>query len=207
MTDMTAPPPRVLDGVRVLDMTQVLAGPACCAMLGALGAEVIKVESSARMDLTRRIGVLDDINASPLFHTNNHNKRSIALNLRGEGGVELAKQLMSHCDVVVEAFRPGILERFGLDYDTLRERMPNLLMISISGNGQDGPEARYGAYAAIFRGAGRAGIPDGIPGRHADGVAGIGRSARGRDSVSGRTCGDPPPPAHRAGRAHRHLRP
>ena len=167
MTDMTAPPPRVLDGVRVLDMTQVLAGPACCAMLGALGAEVIKVESSARMDLTRRIGVLDDINASPLFHTNNHNKRSIALNLRGEGGVELAKQLMSHCDVVVEAFRPGILERFGLDYDTLRERMPNLLMISISGNGQDGPEARYGAYAAIFAALGGlaylTGYPDGMP--------------------------------------------
>ena len=156
---MTAPPPRVLDGVRVFDMTQVLAGPVCTSMLGALGAEVIKVESSARTDQTRRTGAT--------FHINNHNKRSIALNLRVEGSVELAKQLVSHCDVVLENFRPGVLERFGLDYEALRERRPNLLMVSISGNGQDGPEARYGAYAAIFAALGGlaylTAYPDGIP--------------------------------------------
>ncbi len=164
---MTAPSPRVLDGIRVFDMTQVLAGPACTSMLGALGAEVIKVESSARMDQTRRIGVAEDVNASPTFHTNNYNKRSIALNLRAEGGVELAQQLISHCDVVVEAFRPGVLERLGLDYDALRELKPNLLMVSISGSGQDGPEARYGAYAAIFAALGGlaylTAYQDGIP--------------------------------------------
>ena len=156
---MTAPSPRVLDGVRVFDMTQVLAGPVCTSMLGALGAEIIKVESSARTDQTRRTGAN--------FYINNHNKRSITLNLPAEGGVELAKQLVSHCDVVLENFRPGVLERLGFDYDTLRERKPNLLMVSISGNGQDGPEARYGAYAAIFAALGGlaylTAYPDGIP--------------------------------------------
>lgn len=156
-----------LSGLRIVDFSMVYAGPLCAAMLGALGAEVIKVESGARLDQTRtRRGKPEDVNidADRTYHIYNHNKRSIALNLQAPGAVDLAKRLIQQSDIVIEAFRPGVMKRLGLDYESLRAIHPKLLMLSISGNGQTGPDAEGGAYAAIFAAQGGLGYLTGYPG-------------------------------------------
>ena len=163
---MTDEPGGPLAGLRVLDFSMVLAGPACAALLGALGAEVIRVETTARLDLSRRTYAAAGFSA-PAFHLVNHNKRGISLNLQSEEGVGLARRIVGVSDLVVESFRPGVSVKLGLDYQSLQAMKPNLLMISISGNGQEGPEAQYGAYAAIFAALGGlsylTGYTDGIP--------------------------------------------
>ena len=163
---MTDQPERPLAGLRVLDFSQVLAGPVCTAMLGALGAEVIRVETTARLDFSRRTYAAAGFTA-PTFHLANHNKRGISLNLQSEEGAGLARSLAGISDLVMQSFRPGVAGRLGLDYQTLRATKPELLMISISGLGQEGPESRYGAYAAIFAALGGlsylTGYTDGIP--------------------------------------------
>lgn len=156
-----------LNGVRVLDFTQVMAGPFCASLLAALGAEVIKVESTARPDAPRVRGVEPDIPVPTGFHTLNHSKRSITLNLGAPGGAELALRLIADCDVVLTAFRPGVLEKFGLDYEHARQVRDDIIMVSVSGYGQRGPYAKFGAYAAIFAAMGGAsyltGYRDGLP--------------------------------------------
>ncbi len=185
---MTDQPQRSLEGLRVLDFSQVLAGPVCTAMLGALGAEVIRVENGARLDTMRRTYAEAGFTA-PSFHLANHNKRGISLNLQSEEGVGLAKRLVGISDLVMMNFRPGVVGRLGLDYETLREQKPDLLMISISGLGQEGPEARYASYAAIFAALGGlsylTGYTDGIPTEwrgsvdHRVGVAALGACLAG----------------------------
>ncbi|WP_216896870.1 CaiB/BaiF CoA-transferase family protein [Nocardia alni] len=135
---------RALDGVRVLDLTWVLAGPYATKQLAEHGAEVIKIESKHRHDPTRfapsmrlRPGAGPD--DSGYFLNFNRNKRSVALNLRTEEGQRLLRELSAHCDVVVENFSPGVLSKWGMDYASLRERNPGVILVSMSGVGQSGP--------------------------------------------------------------------
>ncbi|PON17433.1 hypothetical protein C2W62_13200 [Candidatus Entotheonella serta] len=121
-----------LQGIRVLDFSWAAAGPYATELLGFMGAEVIKVESQHRPDLARR-GLYQgtpSLDASSEFNDLNLNKRSIRLNLRRAEAIELVKRLVVHCDVVVENFRPGVMHRLGLGYDTLQAIQPALIMAS-----------------------------------------------------------------------------
>ncbi len=127
-----------LEGIKVLDLTRVLAGPFCCMLLGDMGAEVVKVERTDRGDDVRsldpRVG-----GQSLYFLVMNRNKLGITLNFRHPQGPALLKELVRHADVLVENFRAGTMEKMGCGYDTLRAINPRLIMASISGFGQDGP--------------------------------------------------------------------
>ena len=135
-----------LAGIRVFDMTRVLAGPACTQILGDLGAEVIKVERPGVGDDTRKWGppyLKDkdgrDTTESAYYLAVNRNKRSITLDITKPEGQEVALRLIEHCDVLIENFKVGDLARRGLGYEQLRERFPRLIYCSITGFGQTGP--------------------------------------------------------------------
>ena len=137
-----------LDGIRVLDMSRVLAGPFAGRMLRDLGADVVKIEPPDG-DLTRLWGAV--IGGVPgYFHQQNVGKRDICVDLAKTEGVELTKRLAARADLVIENFRPGVMERLGLDYETLRAQRQDIILLSISGFGQAGPEARRPAYAAAI---------------------------------------------------------
>ena len=144
---MNQPP---LSGLRVLDLSRVLSGPYCTALLADLGAEVIKIETPGRGDDARHFGPFAG-GASVYFALINRNKKSVALNLKHARAKELVLALAEKCDVVVENFRPGVAARLGLDYDTLSRRNPRLVYLSISGFGQDGPHAGWAAYDLIIQ--------------------------------------------------------
>ncbi len=134
------PSTSLLDGVLVIDLTRVLAGPYCTMMLGDLGAEVIKIEEPKRGDDTRGWGPpFTSGGESAYFLAANRNKRSLTLNLKDPQGLELLRQLTSSADVLVENFRAGTMEGWGLDYDALQKLRPGLIVCSITGFGQDGP--------------------------------------------------------------------
>jgi len=144
-----------LKGFRVLDLTNVLAGPFCCHQLRHLGAEVIKVEVPGRGDLARQLGAdtdLNDKNMGISFLAQNAGKKSVTLNLKSPEGKSLFKRLAASADVVVENFRPGVMQRLGLDYETLKADNPNLIYCAISGFGQDGPLRDIPAYDQIVQG-------------------------------------------------------
>lgn len=129
-----------LAGVRVLDLTRVLAGPFCTMILADLGAEVIKVEGPDRPDYTRSIPpFIGDM--SHYFLSVNRNKKGISIDLKSAAGRAVALDLASRCDVVVENFRPGVIDRLGLGYEALRERRPDIIVCSLTGYGQQGPLA------------------------------------------------------------------
>jgi crotonobetainyl-CoA:carnitine CoA-transferase CaiB-like acyl-CoA transferase len=134
-----------LDGLRVLDMSRVLAGPFCCMMLGDHGADVIKVEPPGG-DETRTWGPPFVDGHSTYYLAINRNKRSIVLDLSTEQGREIACRLASTADVLVENFRAGTMERFGLDYPRLSAANPRLVYLSISGFGRSGPYAHVAGY-------------------------------------------------------------
>ena len=138
---MTARP---LSGVRVLDFGLLTAGANTSAMLADLGADVIKIESGAYLDPFRVVGKPDNDdgwwNRSPQFRFTNRNKRGLALNLKDPEGQRVIRELARHCDVVVENFRRGVLDRAGLGYATLREINPRLVFAAISSQGDTGPE-------------------------------------------------------------------
>lgn len=138
-----------LDGIRVLDLTRVLAGPYCTALLADLGAQVIKLEP-ARGDDYRHIGPFLD-GESALFHLNNRGKHSIALNLKEPEGLALAREIAGKCDVLVENFRPGVAEKIGLGPEILREANPGLIYARISGFGQTGPFRDLPAYDLVVQ--------------------------------------------------------
>jgi crotonobetainyl-CoA:carnitine CoA-transferase CaiB-like acyl-CoA transferase len=143
-----APPP--LQGLRVLDMTQVLSGPYCTQILADLGADVIKLEPP-HGDLARTMQphfIGDD---SVYFVSLNRNKRSIAVDLKTPEGVDLVRRLAARCDVVVENNRPGVLDRLGLKAEELRKDNPRLIWCAISGFGQDGPYRDKPAYDMIVQ--------------------------------------------------------
>ena len=128
----------VLDGIRVLDLTQMVAGPLCTLLLGDLGAEVIKVEPPDG-DSSRQIGVNRACGESDYFLSLNRNKRSIVLDLKSESGVETLKALAMNSDIVVENFRPGTMEKLGIGFDVLSQLNPRLICCSMSGFVANGP--------------------------------------------------------------------
>jgi crotonobetainyl-CoA:carnitine CoA-transferase CaiB-like acyl-CoA transferase len=140
-----------LEGVRVLDLSWVWAGPFAAMHLAHRGAEVIKVESEGRPDLGRRLAVFakdiePGINRSGYFNQWNQGKKSVRLNLSHPDAVGVVKELVAHCDVLVENFATGVMDRLGLDYASLCEVRPDLIMASISGYGETGPWREYMGY-------------------------------------------------------------
>ncbi|WP_179208801.1 CaiB/BaiF CoA transferase family protein [Salinicola salarius] len=144
-----------LTGYRVLDLTNVLAGPFCCHQLAHLGAEVIKVERPQGGDLARQLGADPALNQDLMgvsFLAQNAGKRSVALDLKQPDDRDAFLELVATADVVVENFRPGVMQRLGLGFETLRQANPELVYCAISGFGQDGPLANYPAYDQIIQG-------------------------------------------------------
>lgn len=150
-----------LDGIRVLDLSRVLAGPFCAQTLADLGADVIKVERPGTGDDTRAWGppyVRDqsghDTSESAYFTSTNRNKRSIAVDLATAEGAAKVRKIASGCDVLIENFKVGGLKQYGLDYDSLKAEMPGLIYCSITGFGQTGPFAHRPGYDFMIQGMG-----------------------------------------------------
>jgi crotonobetainyl-CoA:carnitine CoA-transferase CaiB-like acyl-CoA transferase len=146
---------RPLDGIRVLDLTNVLAGPYCTYQLMLLGAEVVKIEQPGRGDLARRLGPDPELNRSLLgasFLAQNAGKKSVELDLKSDLGRETFAQLVTHADVLVENYRAGVLARLGFTWERLRELNPGLVYCAISGFGQTGPMSQAPAYDQIIQG-------------------------------------------------------
>ena len=148
---MVTPPPRALDGLRVLDQTQVMAGPFCAMLLADMGADVIKIEppggeNTRGMDLELAPGV------SAPFLAVNRNKRGMVLDLKQPRGAAILKKLVATADILIENYRPGVARRLGVDYATLAAINPRLIYCSISGFGQTGPYADRGGYDLIAQG-------------------------------------------------------
>jgi len=144
-----------LRNIRVLDLTNVLAGPFCCHQLAHMGAEVIKVETPGTGDLARQLGADPELNRNLMgvsFLAQNPGKRSITINLKHARGKEVFRKLVEGADVVVENFRPGVMTRLGLGFDTLKTVNPRLIYCAISGFGQDGPLSDLPAYDQIIQG-------------------------------------------------------
>jgi len=145
----------LLAGTRVLDLTNVLAGPFCCYQLALLGAEVIKVEAPGSGDLARQLGADPELNRRGMgasFLAQNAGKHSITLNLKNPKAREAFFRLAATSDVVVENFRPGVMDRLGLGYDRLKAIKPGIVYCAISGFGQDGPLKSNPAYDQIIQG-------------------------------------------------------
>lgn len=154
--------PRPLDGLRVLELGQILAGPFCGSILGYFGAEVIKVEPPGG-DPIRGWRIVED-GTSLWWHSLGRNKKSITIDLRKERGRELVRRLARHSDVLIENFRPGTLEKWGLAPDDLKRDNPGLICVRISGYGQTGPKAPLPGYASVCEGYGGLRYVNGLPG-------------------------------------------
>lgn len=144
-----------LAGIRVLDLTNVLAGPFCTHQLAHFGADVIKVEIPEKGDLARQLGADEDLSSRNLgisFLAPNPGKRSLTLNLKSEKGRELLFKLVRTADVLVENFRPGVMDRLGVGYERLRQERQSLVYCAISGFGQSGPMKHRPAYDQIIQG-------------------------------------------------------
>ncbi|GAA4341984.1 CoA transferase [Pigmentiphaga soli] len=144
-----------LAGVRVLDLSSVIAGPLCSFQLALLGAEIIKVEVPGIGDIARRLGGDPELSARQMgvsFLSNNAGKKSITLDLKQPAGLEILGRLLERCDVLLENFRPGTMQRLGFGYDTARRIKPGIVWCSISGFGQYGPLASRPAYDQIVQG-------------------------------------------------------
>ena len=166
---MTSPLP--LDGVRIFDLTRILAGPTCTQLLGDLGADVIKIERPGEGDDTRRWGPPyvkgadgEDTSESAYYLCANRSKRSITLDLAKPEGIALAKRLLAECDVLVENFKVGSLAKLGLGYEQLREEFPRLVYCSVTGFGQTGPYAKRAGYDFLAQGMGGIMSITGTPG-------------------------------------------
>ena len=145
----------LLDGIRVLDLTNVLAGPFACYQLAQLGADVIKVENPGGGDLARELGAAPELNRRLMgasFLAQNAGKRSVTLNLKHPDGKAAFLKLVATADVVVENFRPGVMDRLGLGYAALKAVKPELVYCAISGFGQEGPMRGNPAYDQIVQG-------------------------------------------------------
>ena len=154
--------PRPLDGIRVLELGQLLAGPFAGTLLAYFGAEVIKVEPPGG-DPIRQWRIVRD-GASLWWRSLGRNKKCVTLNLRDPAGRALARRLAERCDVLIENFRPGILEGWGLGPDDLKPVNPGLIFARISGYGQDGPYAARPGYASVCEGIGGLRYVNGVPG-------------------------------------------
>jgi formyl-CoA transferase len=170
-----------LCGVRVLDVSQVMAGPFCCMLLGDLGADVIKVEPPEGGDQSRRaMGFKLKGDDSLGFLNMNRNKRSVTLDLKGEAGRKVFYRLAETADVIVENYRPGAMKKLGVDYETISKINPGVIYASISGFGQTGPWADRPGFDLIAQAAAGVmsitGAPDGPPAKSGVPVTDIGCS-------------------------------
>jgi len=173
-------PHGALKGVKVLDLSRILAGPTATQLLGDLGADVIKVENpSTGGDDTRQWGksVAEDVDLTPYFMAANRNKRSLALDISKPEGQDIIRRLAAQADVLVENFKPGGLAKYGLDYASLRESCPRLVYASISGYGQTGPNREKPGYDLMAQGYGGimslTGDPEGAPVKVGVGIADV----------------------------------
>ena len=161
------PPALPLDGLRVLDMTQVLAGPYCTMLLGDLGADIVKVERPGEGDGSRRWGPPFRNGEAAYFLQVNRNKRSIAVDLRDSAGTEVVRRLVKRSDVVIENFLPSAAERYGVDFPSLERINPRIVHCAIRGFPSDGPDAARPGYDFLMQGLGGimsiTGEPDGEP--------------------------------------------
>jgi len=147
--------PKLLGGIRVLDLTNVLSGPFATLHLALLGAEVIKIENPVEGDLARKLGNVPELNDRLMgtsFLAQNANKKSVTLNLKEPEARAIFLKLVRTADVVVENFRPGVMDRLGLGYDELAAARADLIYCAISGFGQTGPDAQKPAYDQIIQG-------------------------------------------------------
>jgi CoA:oxalate CoA-transferase len=146
---------QIMKDVKVLDLTNVLAGPFATLHLALMGAEVIKIERPGSGDLARKLGTMTELNDQLMgtsFLAQNANKKSITLNTKSDEGKEIFRKLVKDADVLVENFRPGVMDRLGLSYEVLKEINPGLIYCAISGFGQTGPDAFKPAYDQIIQG-------------------------------------------------------
>ena len=165
--DPTTSQVQPLAGIRVIDIATFVAGPFCCTQLGEFGAEIIKVEMPKTGDPLRKFGSPTECGDSLLWLSEGRNKKSVTLDLRQPQGAEILKDLVAKADILVENFRPGTLERWGLGYEELKLRNPGLIMVRISAYGQTGPYRKrpgFGRIANAFSGLSYlAGYPDRPP--------------------------------------------
>jgi len=164
---MSSKDKRPLAGMRVIDLATMIAAPFCAGMLGEFGAEVIKVELPGTGDPLRQFGTANATGSSFNWLNEGRNKKAVTLDIRKPEGAELLKRLVAKSDVLVENFRPGTLEKWGLDYETLKAINPDLILVRVSAYGQDGPYRNRPGYARVAHGfAGLthlAGDPNGPP--------------------------------------------
>lgn len=147
-----------LDGVRVLDLTRLLPGPYATQLLADVGADVIKIEDTDGGDYARYMPPMTDSGVGAVFDAVNRSKRSVALDLKTDGGQDAFYRLLDGADVVFEGFRPGVAERLGIDYESVRERNSSIIYCSLSGYGQTGPLADRAGHDLNY--VGRAGLLD-----------------------------------------------
>ncbi len=155
---------RPLDGIRILEVGQLLAGPFAGSILAYYGAEVIKVEPPGSGDPLRHWRVLDDDGTSHWWRSLGRNKKSVTANLRSEAGRDLVRQLAERSDVLIENFRPGRMEKWGLGPQDFEKSNPGLIYARISGYGQDGPYASKPGFASVCEGLGGIRYVNGLPG-------------------------------------------
>ncbi|WP_220136924.1 CaiB/BaiF CoA transferase family protein [Streptomyces himalayensis] len=160
-------PVQALEGIRVLDLGTFIAGPFCGTVLGEFGAEVIKVERPGAGDHLRRFGTDTDCGDTLVWLSEGRNKRSVTLDLGDERGRQLLRELIAGADVVIENFRPGVMERWGLGWEQIQALNPRAILLRVSAYGQSGPYRDLPGFARIahaFSGlAYLAGEPDGPP--------------------------------------------
>src|SRR5690625_1154887 len=140
-----------LQGIKVLDTTQIMSGPYCTMVLADLGAEVIKIEKTRGGDDSRQMGPFVN-GESACFFQINRNKKSVALNLKTEEGKEVFYKLAKDADVIVENFRPGVTASLNIDYETIKAMNPGIIYCSISGYGQTGPYSHRGGFDLVAQG-------------------------------------------------------
>lgn len=173
-----------LDGIRIFDLTRILAGPTCTQLLGDLGADVIKIERPGEGDDTRKWGppYVEGKDGKPTresayYLSSNRSKRSVAIDIANPEGQALAKRMIRQCDVLVQNFKVGGLAKYGLDFDSLKNEHPGLVYCSISGFGKTGPYAPRAGYDYLAQGYGGimsvTGQPDGEPTKVGVGIADI----------------------------------
>jgi formyl-CoA transferase len=162
-SDLPPGPTRALEGVRVLDVTQFMAGPYCSTILADLGADVIKIEPPSGDSTRQMVGASGS--ESPSFNAVNRGKRSLIVNLKLPDGQQLFKRLAQSSDILIENYRPGVMRAFGLGYETLAALNPRLIYASISGYGQTGPDRAKGGFDLIAQGVSGIMSVTGEPGR------------------------------------------
>ena len=161
--DSSSRPARALANVRVLDVTQFMAGPFCSTMLADLGADVIKIEPPSGDSTRQMVGASGS--ESPSFNAVNRGKRSVVVNLKLPDGQQLFKRMAQSSDILIENYRPGVMHAFGLGYDALAAINPSLIYASISGYGQTGPNRAKGGFDLIAQGVSGIMSVTGEPGR------------------------------------------